>query len=292
MKNFLWIIALILVVFTGDRVGGMLLQKLVDNSQFRYSRLYRGEAKADILLVGNSRGLMFYQPYIEELTGVKTLNISYNALSIDLAKNLIADQIKINGAPKTMILDITMCDRENDQLIAGFQTYRTHSDNLDSLIKSRQPKTYYGGKLSHLFRFNSEIFHRALYYEHKSDKNWLLDRVINKKMIANLEDADSNDFTIQDYLFDNLIETVKLAQNEGVEVKLFVNPYYPPYRNERIFNLEKTMAKVEKATNLKVYDYSTAVTDLEAFGDYQHLNKYGSKLFLNRMIADGVIAKK
>jgi len=292
MKKSLWIIALIAVVFIGDRVGAMLLQKLADSSQFRYSRLYKGEAKADILLVGNSRGLMFYQPYIEEITGSKTLNISYNALSIDLAKNLIADQISINGAPKTMILDITMCDRENDQLISGFQAYRSHSENLQKLIKERQPKTFYGGIFSHLFRFNSEIFHRALYYENKTDETWLLDRVINEKMIANLADADTNDFTIKDYLFDNLVETVKLVQNAGVDVKLVINPYYPPYRNQRMINVDKTIARVEKATNLKVHDYSTAISDLKSFGDYQHLNKYGSQLFIEEMVKDGVIGKR
>jgi hypothetical protein len=292
MKKFLWIIALIAVVFIGDRVGGMLLQKLVDISQFRYSRLYRGEAKADLLLVGNSRGLMFYQPYLEEVTGQKTFNISYNALSIDLAKNLIADQIKINGAPKIMILDITMCDRKNDRLISGFQAYRSHSENLQKLIKERQPKTFYGGVFSHLFRFNSEIFHRALYYENKTDETWLIDRVINEKMIANLEDTDINDFTIKDYLLDNLIETVKLAQNAGVDVKLVVNPYYPLYRTQRMINIEKTIQRVEAATNLKVHDYSTAISDLKSFGDFQHLNKYGSRLFIDEMVKDGIIGKK
>lgn len=292
MKKTLWIIALIAVVFIGDRVGGILLQKLADSSQFRYSRLYGGEAEADVLLVGNSRGLMFYQPYIEDITGQKTLNISYNALSIDLAKNLIADQIKINGAPNTMILDITMCDRENDKLISGFQSYRSHSENLQNLIKERQPKTFYGGVFSHLFRFNSEIFHRALYYKNKTDETWLLDRVINEKMIANLEDADTNNFTIKDYLFENLVETIKLAQTAGVEVKLVINPYYPPYRKQRMINIEKTIQRVEAATNLKVHDYSTAITDMKSFGDYQHLNKYGSRLFIDEMVKDGLISKR
>ena len=65
MKKPLWFIALFALVFAGDRLGGRLLQKQVDSSLFRYSRLYRGDAAADILLVGNSRGLTFYQPYIE-----------------------------------------------------------------------------------------------------------------------------------------------------------------------------------------------------------------------------------
>ena len=39
----------------------------------------------------------------------------------------------------------------------------------------------------------------------------LLDRVINQKMIGNLEEMDTNDFTIQPQLFEDLIETIQMA---------------------------------------------------------------------------------
>ena len=66
MKNIIWIIATIALAFLGDRTAGWVLGKITTESNFRYSRLYGGEAECDVLLVGNSRGLIFYQPYVEE----------------------------------------------------------------------------------------------------------------------------------------------------------------------------------------------------------------------------------
>jgi hypothetical protein len=59
-----------------------------------------------------------------------------------------------------------------------------------------------------------------------------------------------------------------------------------------MINIEKTIQRVEAATNLKVHDYSTAISDLKSFGDFQHLNKYGSRLFIDEMVKDGIIGKK
>ena len=70
MKHLLWFSGFLTLLLAGDRLGGLLLQRQVDASLFRYSRLYRGEAGADLLFVGNSRGLTFYQPFIEEKTGL------------------------------------------------------------------------------------------------------------------------------------------------------------------------------------------------------------------------------
>ena len=72
MKKIYWILAIIALFFIGDRVGGYIVKQVVLKSQFRYSRMYKGEAKADILLVGNSRGLSFFQPTIEEFTKKET----------------------------------------------------------------------------------------------------------------------------------------------------------------------------------------------------------------------------
>ena len=46
--------------------------------------MYRGDAPSDVLLIGNSRGLIFYQPYLEKRLGIKTFNLSYNGLPANL----------------------------------------------------------------------------------------------------------------------------------------------------------------------------------------------------------------
>lgn len=294
MKKLIWIFALIVLTFTGDRLGGWVLKQQVEKSQFRYSRLYTQRAQADILLVGNSRGLIFYEPYIEEITGLKTFNLSYNGMSIDLMRNLVEDYFEKYDAPQRMIVDVTMCDRINDQLTSGFNTYSAYSERLQKLIFERGGNMGYGAQFSHLFRYNSEIFQRALFYLNKTDKDWLLDRVINKNMVAeagNLEaytidlEPDSTDL---EYLPANLKAMIAVAQAKGTEVHLVINPYYPAFA-KKIENLESFKTKIETFTGLKVKDYSSSILEEKGFGDYQHLNKYGARLYLDQLKKDGIL---
>ncbi len=294
MKKLIWIFALLLITFAGDRLGGWILKKQVDNSQFRYSRLYTDRAACDILLIGNSRGLIFYEPHIEKITGKKTLNLSYNGMSVDLMNTLVQDYFEKYAAPKQMIVDVTMCDRINDQLTTGFNTYSTYSKRLEQLILERGGNMGHGAKVSHLFRYNSEIFQRALFYANKTDKDWLLDRVINQNMIDGISKIEPYTINLEPdtikpaYLPSMLNKLIKTAQSKGTDVQLVINPYYPPFAN-KITNLATFKSKIEKHTGLPVHDYSLAVKEIKGFGDYQHLNKYGAAIYLDQLKRDGVL---
>ena len=192
MKNIYWVIAVVVLAFIGDRLGGFILNKITTESQFRYSRLYNNQAACDVLLVGNSRGLIFYQPYIEEKTGFTTTNLSYNGMPMELAAPIIKDQIDKNGAPKLLILDITLLDKRMDaRLTAGFNLYTLYSERLSKLMQDSFPNDFYAGKVANLYRYNSEVFQRALYYLKKSDKDWLLDRVISSTLQMEVEKVDT-----------------------------------------------------------------------------------------------------
>lgn len=290
MRKALWIPACLLLFFIGDRLGGFILAKITAKSQFRYTRLYEGQAKADILLLGNSRGLIFYQPYIEEITQKSTLNLSYNSLPIDLGRVVVTDYLKKYEAPELLVIDVTMCDRHNPQLITGFNTFSGYSDNLNALIKAKDEKSWYAGKLSNLYRYNSEVFQRTLYYLGKSDEDWLNDRVISATMEANIVNETAVDLTIDDYLLTQLDELIKIAEKKGVKVALVVNPYYPPYI-QKMSTFYDFIGKIEAKTNKKVKDYSRALTATNGFADYQHLNKEGSKRYMDLLLNDGVLSK-
>lgn len=42
------------------------------------------------------------------------------------------------------------------------------------------------------------------------------------------------------------------------------------------------------ATNQPFYNYADAVQDPKGFGDYQHVNIKGAKVFIDKMKADGI----
>lgn len=320
MKKLYWIFIVIILFFAGDRVFGWVLKQLTEKSQFRYSRLYQGEAAADILLVGNSRGLIFYQPHIEKITGKKTFNISYNGMPINLAEVLVKDYLEKYPTPKQMILDVSMCDRLNKSLISGFNLYTPYSPRMYDLVHQNDTTGAVAGKIFHIYRYNSEIFQRSMFYLNKTDEDWLLDRVINDAMVEGITSYVPDTIKIErrdtirpedrkERLFksifsqlaskngeveyvkgvmEHLASTVEFAKAKGVDVQLVINPYYPPYL-DKLVNLDQLKAEAEKATGMKVHDYSRSVTDREGFGDYQHLNKAGSRIFLDKLKADGIL---
>lgn len=287
MKHLLWYAAFLALLFAGDRLAGWLLQRETMASQFRYSRLYSGRAGADLLLVGNSRGLTFYEPYIEQATGRSTCNLSYNGLPMDVGNVLVQDYLERYPAPQILLLDITMCDRANNELLAGFSAYAPFSPRLSGLIQDSLPKMWGGNQVSHLTRFNNEIFQRALFHRRSSDKDWLLDRVIAPKLVAEMAEH-PYPLDVHPALVASLQVAVQAAQAKGVQVQLVISPYFPGF-DQHVTNLDALKAAVEKATGLAVHDYRQALTDPADFGDFMHPNRTGSLHYIDLLRKDHVL---
>ena len=287
MKHLLWYVAFLALLFTGDRLAGWLLQREDIGSQFRYSRLYSGRAGAELLLVGNSRGLTFYEPYIAQTTGKTTFNPSYNGLSMDVANALVQDYLDRYPAPHTLVLDITICDRPNNELLAGFATYAPFSPRLAGLLRDSLPKMWGGNQVSHLTRFNNEIFQRALFHRRTLDNAWLLDREIPEKLAAEVA-QNRYPLEVHPQLIAQLQAAVQAAQAKGVQVQLVISPYFPGFA-QNVSNLDALKMAVEQATGLAVHDYRQALTDPTDFGDFMHPNKKGSLRYIDLLRQDGVL---
>lgn len=317
MKKLYWIFAVIVLFFAGDRLFGFVLKKMIADSQFRYSKMYRGEADCDILFLGNSRGLGFYQPYIEEVTGKKTFNLSYNALPLNMGRVFLEDYLKHNKKPEILVVDVTMMNRVDTTLVNGFNVYTPYSDGLGEIIKDHSKNVFYGGKLSHLFLHNSEIFQRAMFYYNKSDEDWIIDRVINENMVNAVDDqrpfyAGPFDWSTVEMMFGELDKTIKIAKENDIKIKLVISPFFPPFVN-KIVNFEHFEKRINMAANstyslpgltksylengagnvtssskINIYNYADAVQDPTGFGDYQHVNIKGAKIYIDKMKADGI----
>lgn len=288
---WLWFALLLVIFVAGDRLGGNVLHRLTAGSQFRYSRLYAGAAPAaDILLVGNSRGLAFFQPFIEESTGKTTFNLSYNGMPSALAEVLVKDYLARYPAPKTALIDITLCDRPNKELIGGFSTYLGYSAGLQALIQAQNAEVSRGSKVSALFRYNNEVFQRALFYRNRSDKDWLIDRQITPELAATVP-LDTFPISVQPELIQPLAQTVKALQASGTQVYLVIGPYYPGMTRDWS-QLKRFKTAVKTATALTVHDYSQALADTRDFGDLMHPNKQGAAHFIEKMRRDGLFTSE
>ncbi len=289
MKHVLWTLALIGFTILGDRLGGAVLHHFVDTSQFRYSRLYNGTAGAQVLFMGNSRGLSFYEPHVRKLTGRTSFNLSYNALPMDLGYTLFQDYLKRNPAPNDLIIEVSMCNKLNKELIMSFGCYAPYSPELAHLINVYDPKMGIAGELISLVRYNSEVFQRALYYLRKSDENWLINRTISPTMIDAMASRKPYGLSIaSEDILQNLVKTIKLAHAKNIRVHLVVNPYLPAFA-AKLDHLQPWKEQISTATGLPVIDYSNAVQGNEFFTDYQHLNVKGSYQYISLLKRDAIL---
>ena len=284
-NRWIWIPILIAFVFIGDRVGGFVLKQLEAKSNFRFTRLYQQQADCDILIAGNSRGLSFYQPFVEKKSNKKVFSLAYNGMSSSLGHVFIEDYFEKYPAPEKLILEVTCADRFNKELIPAFACYSPYSTHLKSYLKEHEPKTFYATKISHLLRYNSEVFQRSLRYLKNDDRLWLTDRTISEAMQKESTHLENISIDLIPDLQMSLATTVKLAQSKGTEVILIVAPFLPNYHNA-LYNLDDYIKEVEKNTGLKVHNYADAIENPKLFGDYFHLNVFGSEQFVSRLHQD------
>ena len=103
-----WWTVLLAVIIAGDHLLALALHQVLMRSQFRYSRLYRGGNDADVVIIGDSRGVhSFYAPALQQMTGLRVMNLSYNSLSPHVAEAVLLDYLDHNRAPRIVVIEAT-----------------------------------------------------------------------------------------------------------------------------------------------------------------------------------------
>lgn len=127
--------------------------------------------------------------------------------------------------------------------LTGFLAYTDKSERLNTLIHNKELKAWWGGQVSHLFRYNNEIFQRALYYRNKSDEDWLLDRVITEAQIIDTSKS-TYELDVNPYLIRQLQETIEASLEKGVQAHLVIAPYLPGFTVENLDNLKRLLKRL------------------------------------------------
>jgi len=286
-RALIWFAALLALVFAGDRVLAWALGQVMVRSQFRFSRLYRGGNDADIVILGDSRGVhSFYQPEIEKLTGLRAFNLSYNSMSTRIAEAVLRDYLDRNRAPRLVVIEAT-CTIPEGALAGQLGTYASFSPRLAALYAEAHPDGALTGRLFHLLRLNSEFYFEALHYQTRSDQDW-----INRSTIpAGLRNRQPGLWSPpRPENLEALNRIVTLLKQRGIEVRLVIAPYWPvPVNMPEIANaIDASIRRADP--QLHVLNYAGAVTDPEEFADGVHLNERGSIALLEILKRDGVFA--
>jgi hypothetical protein len=286
-RALIWFAALLALVFAGDRVLAWALDQVLVRSQFRFSRLYRGGNDADILVLGDSRGVhSFYQPEIEKLTGLRTFNLSYNSMSTRIAEAVLRDYLDHNRAPRLVVIEAT-CTIPGGALAVELRTFARFSPRLAALYAEGHPYGALTGRLLHLFPLNSEFYLEALHYRNQSDQDW----INHSTMPAGLRAEQPGPWALpRPENLEAMNRIVALLRQRGIEVRLVIAPYWPvPVNMPAIANaIDVSVHRADP--QLHVLNYASAVSDPEEFADRVHLNERGSVALLEILQRDGVFA--
>lgn len=288
-KALQFLVALLVCFFLSDRLAGWGFSRLVEHSQFRLSRIYRGGLKADILILGNSRGVNgFLAPLIEEKTGRPTYNLSFNGMDFQTAEALFADYLDHNQTPKLLVVEITAL--HSRELAKGLKFLVPESERLSALLNDRYYSIWVAGELSHVYRFNSEVFLRELFYLRKSDQNWLNDRSVDTEVSTSYvmpETEHAKWAAVNPAYLAPLIRLVRLAQARHIEVRAVVTPYLPIYNQQATeYPQWKKTVQTALGESCPIWEYRTALEQPEHFADVIHANRQGSIAFLDVLLRD------
>ncbi|MEA2235524.1 MAG: hypothetical protein QOC81_248 [Thermoanaerobaculia bacterium] len=284
----IWMLATVLTVLAGDRLGDALLNAILVRSQFRFSRLYRGWEKASIVTLGDSRGVnCFYAPRIEQITGQSVLNLSYNGLSSRIGEVVLRDYLERNRAPRLVMLEVTYADAPMD-LVSELRTYSNLSPGMRALYTEAHPLAAKAGRVFRLIAYDSEMFLRAVSYLRRSDQDWISRTTISPELLAS--DRAMRKLRINTANLDAFERSVRLLRERGIQVCLIVSPYQDP---SLITNIDEFIRLIEQRARrvdplLRVHDYARSGGPPENFSDGVHLNARGAEALLQQMQRDAL----
>ncbi len=259
-------------------------------SQLRFSRLYHGGMDNEILIIGNSRGVNgFFAPLIQQRTGARTFNLSYNGMSAVVAEAVLDDYLDHNAQPRLIVFEVTNVYSSEDAL-KDLALFRFASPRLEALQRAFDPEIAAACRVSRLITFNNELFLRSLYYLRSTDQGWVNRGHIDAALLASVDTMHRVALALPPQNVAALVRSVNRARRDGIAVELVVTPFLRSYR-AKIANFPQWKASLQARLGAPILDYSSAVSDDRDFGDRLHLNFTGSRVFLDRLVADGVFAR-
>src|SRR3972149_2718659 len=291
MNRWLMVALFLVTLFRSDRIGGALLENVLYRSPQRYSMLYEGRYRGEVVAIGNSRGVHVLDgALIEERAGTSVTNIGHNAMTPTVIRAIFNDYLEHNPPPKLLIVEASCVTSKTGRgLLLDYKPFWRRSARLRQLGESYSPNTATACQLSHLYRYNSEMYLRALSYwlRGRSDQQSFMYQRVTPSFIAAVEQMKPREFRIVPAELEALRGLIEDATEAGVNVKLIYSPVLPAYA-ERVTNLEQFLSDVSQATGREVQDYSGAITDASEFADRFHINRDGSRHITEIMIERGL----
>lgn len=283
--------------FPADRIASYGLGHVVKQSGFRFSKLYAGGLKADVLIFGDSRAVnAFYAPDLEEQLDQSVFHFGYNGMSTELGEVIFLDYLDYNAKPALVVFEVTNLSVSNG-LLKDLKLYAGLSPRLRSVIERDDSRLNTICSMTHLYRYNCELFLRSLYYLGRSDQGWInsgnIDPDFAVSFIPTEKDQANELYPTTGTNWDALLRIIEKCNSEGIELRLVASPYLPAFRgNLKAYDQWVTTFTREIPSISKFYDFTKSLDSSEYYADVVHINRRGSQVLLRQMIDGGVFELK
>lgn len=288
-KKIAFVAGFIALLFIADRVVAAALSRLALASNARVSALYDGRVQADVVLIGNSRGVhMASSPDWASALCRPVFNLSLNGLDVTTQDVLVRDFLDRNPAPKAMVLEIS--NLFSDTFAAPeYRPFIAVSDRLSALVRSRQDTWFPWLDISHLYRFNTEYLMRALLFLFRpSDQTpEAIGHISEARIAAYL--AEHPRYEVNAKAVPVLASTLEALEAKGVQPVLVLAPYHPASFRIEDWRAE-ALAEVRRGlpADVPIQDWSLALTDDADFADPLHMTPLGRRELAARVSLSGL----
>jgi hypothetical protein len=284
------LLLLVSLWIVGDRIFANLIEHFVlPLSDNRFAKMYSGRAKADIVMLGNSRLDRHFDAYLlESYFNKSAINLGIGGQSAELSNILLHDYIDRYGVPKIVILEPTNAFIKNEGL-KDLRVFMNHSERVKNLTKKELPLEYYFGSLSHLYNFNNVMFNRILFEIVRSDTDRLRKDTISLKRYNQIRRLSYSKQKPQISKLGNYsaLKSIATACDEhNIDLKVVIVPNLKVVFARETY--EDWISELEDIFNPeRIFDYSTALVDRKYYFDEDHLNRKGVYAFYEILRKDG-----
>ncbi|MFN3189923.1 MAG: hypothetical protein ACE361_05315 [Aureliella sp.] len=279
-KRSFRIAVFLMALIVGDQLGGAALNELVGRSGQRFSAIYRGDLNADVVILGNSRGIhMFHPPALSEALDRRFANLAFNDLPPAIMPLLWEDYLKSHPAPKRIILEVSSVGvQDYPGSLERFSYLIDCNPEIRSIIAKENRLHANLSQVSRLFRYNSPLTWRSLLFLCKSDQSWIMNSQLNGDMFTKAIEESDAELRFDAARASALAEVVRLSQERGIMVECVLAPYEPRYA-KRLERKKEWLEWLQGQIHHPIEDLSGALPDSIHFADHLHLHEDGAAHF-------------
>jgi hypothetical protein len=281
-----YLAAFLAAAWAGDRLLGSAAHAALLASRNRFSVMYSGKARAEVLIMGNSRSVNgFHAPSMERRLGKTCFHLGYNGVSASVAECLLADYLERNPAPRLVLFEATLI-QGGLSVADKLNAFRGESPRMGALVDSGWPEMALPSRLSLLYRHNSDFWLRSFYYLLHDDQGWINRGLLTPRGREGLRRMPQVEMDAPPDNLGALARLLNHCRARGIVARAVMAPMHPIARGKRV-NIETWMPRASDVfleNGAEFFDFSSAFDGRdECFADGLHLNERGNRELLPLM---------